>query len=245
MRPYILKTTSLFIFFFSINTFAVGNEAINFKKDKSAIGITGSESQAGKPASRLHAEISNKNLPKRRLIILGDSLTEGYGVTKEAAFPHLLEKKFNQIGNYQWTVVNAGVSGSTTASAISRVKWQLKSKPDYVFIALGANDGLRGLDVKTSEKNLAEAIEYTQKQNVKVILGGLYMPPNYGKKYTDDFAKMYINLAAKYKVIFIPFILDKVGGDPKYNLADGIHPNEKGHEIIAETIFQALLKEKL
>ncbi len=181
---------------------------------------------------------------ERRIVILGDSLTEGYGVTKEAAFPAILEKKMNQQAQKKWKIVNAGVSGSTTASAISRMKWQLKSNPEYMFIALGANDGLRGLDVKTSEKNLAEAIEFAQKSNVKVILGGLYMPPNYGKKYTEDFAKMYSGLAKKYKVIFIPFILDKVAGDPKYNLADGIHPNEKGHQIIAETIFTAL-KEKL
>lgn len=177
---------------------------------------------------------------EHKIIILGDSLTEGYGVAKDAAFPAILEKQLNANSEKKWKVINAGVSGSTTASAISRMKWQLKSKPEYMFIALGANDGLRGLEVKTSEKNLAEAIEFAQKNNIKVILGGLYMPPNYGKKYTDDFAKMYSELAKKYKVIFIPFILDKVAGDPKMNLADGIHPNEKGHQIIAETLYNAL-----
>jgi acyl-CoA thioesterase-1 len=109
-----------------------------------------------------------------------------------------------------------------------------------VLLALGANDGLRGLKVEESEKNLAEAIEYAQKEKVRVILGGLMMPPNYGKDYTDKFKKMYDSLAKKYKLTFIPFLLDKVAGNPKYNLADGIHPNEEGHKIIADNVFNAL-----
>lgn len=176
----------------------------------------------------------------KKLVVLGDSITEGYGVAKSAAYPTLLEKKLHEAGKKEWTVVNSGVSGSTTASGLSRMKWLFKSKPDAVLLVLGANDGLRGLKVEASQKNLADAIEYAQAQKVKVILGGLYMPPNYGKDYTDQFKKMYSDLAAKYKVTLIPFILDKVGGDPKYNLADGIHPNEEGHKIIAETIFKVL-----
>lgn len=183
---------------------------------------------------------SSASLAQKKLIVLGDSLTEGYGVAKEAAYPSLLEKKLHAIGKKEWTVVNAGVSGSTTASAVSRMKWLFKSKPDVVLLVLGANDGLRGLKVEDSQKHLAEAIEYAQQQKVKVILGGLYMPPNYGKAYTDQFKKMYEALAKKYRVVFVPFILDKVAGDPKYNLSDGIHPNEEGHKIIAETIFDVL-----
>lgn len=176
---------------------------------------------------------------QKRLIVLGDSITEGYGVAKDAAYPALLEKKLKE-AKKDWSVVNSGVSGSTTASGLSRMKWLFKTKPDAVLLVLGANDGLRGLKVEASQKNLAESIEYAQSQKVQVILGGLYMPPNYGKDYTDKFKKMYSDLAAKYKVTFIPFILDKVGGDPKYNLADGIHPNEEGHKIIADTIFNGL-----
>ncbi|WP_413586141.1 arylesterase [Bdellovibrio sp. HCB274] len=177
---------------------------------------------------------------QKKLIVLGDSITEGYGVSKEAAYPALLEKKLHDAGKKEWTIVNAGVSGSTTASGISRMKWLFKSKPDVVFLALGANDGLRAIKVEESQKNLSNAIEFAQKEKVRVILGGLYMPPNYGKDYTDQFAKMYQDLAKKYKVTFVPFILDKVAGNPKYNLADGIHPNEEGHKIIADTIFNAL-----
>nr|BFD58193.1 hypothetical protein CKG001_03000 [Bdellovibrio sp. CKG001]BFD61623.1 hypothetical protein BdHM001_03040 [Bdellovibrio sp. HM001]BFD65424.1 hypothetical protein HAGR004_04460 [Bdellovibrio sp. HAGR004] len=183
---------------------------------------------------------SSFSFAQKKLVVLGDSLTEGYGVAKEAAFPAVLEKKLHEAGKKEWTVINAGVSGSTTASGISRMKWVFKSKPDAVILALGANDGLRGLKIADSEKHLAQAIEYAQGQKVKVILGGLYMPPNYGKAYTDQFKKMYETLAKKYKVTFIPFILDKVAGNPKYNLADGIHPNEEGHKIIADNVFTAL-----
>ncbi|MFS4459278.1 arylesterase [Bdellovibrio sp. HCB2-146] len=183
---------------------------------------------------------SSFSFAQKKLIVLGDSLTEGYGVAKDAAFPAVLEKKLHEAGKKEWTVVNAGVSGSTTASGISRMKWLFKSKPDVVLLALGANDGLRGLKVEESQKNLSQAIKYAQEQKVRVILGGLYMPPNYGKDYTDKFKKMYESLAKQYKVTFIPFILDKVAGNPKYNLADGIHPNEEGHKIIADNVFLVL-----
>lgn len=184
--------------------------------------------------------ISSPVFAAKKLVVLGDSLTEGFGVAKEAAFPALLEKKLHQSNKKDWVVVNAGVSGSTTASAISRMKWLFKSKPDVVLLALGANDGLRGLKVEDSQKNLAEAIEYAQKQKVRVILGGLYMPPNYGADYTGKFKNMYTSLAKKYQLTFVPFILEKVAGNPKYNLADGIHPNEEGHKIIAENVYEVL-----
>ena len=183
---------------------------------------------------------SSFSFAQKKLIVLGDSLSEGYGVAKDAAYPAVLEKKLHDAGKKEWTVINAGVSGSTTASGVGRMKWVFKNKPEVVLLALGANDGLRALKVEESEKNLAAAIEYAQKEKVRVILGGLYMPPNYGKDYTGKFKKMYEDLAKKYKVTFIPFILDKVAGNPKYNLADGIHPNEEGHKIIAENIFKAI-----
>lgn len=183
---------------------------------------------------------TSPSFAQKKLIVLGDSLTEGYGVSKAAAYPALLEKKLHDVGKKEWTVINAGVSGSTTASAISRMKWLFKSKPDAVLLVLGANDGLRGLKVEESQKNLATAIEYANQQKVRVVLGGLYMPPNYGATYTGQFKKMYESLSKKYNLTFIPFVLDKVAGDPKYNLADGIHPNEEGHKLIAENIFQVL-----
>lgn len=175
-----------------------------------------------------------------KMIVLGDSLTEGYGVSKDAAFSALLEKKIKDSGK-DWTVINAGISGSTTASGPGRVKWLLKAKgdkPKIILVILGANDGLRGLKPTESEKNLSQTIELIQKEKISVLLGGIYMPPNYGKEYTEQFKKIYANIAAKHKIKMIPYILDGVGGHPDLNLADGIHPNEKGHEIIANTIYK-------
>ena len=177
---------------------------------------------------------------QKKLVVLGDSLSEGYGVAKEAAYPALVEKKLHDAGKTEWSIVNASVSGSTTASAIGRMKWIFKSKPDVVLLALGANDGLRGLKLEESKKNLDEAVKYAQSQKVRVILAGLYMPPNYGKEYATQFKKMYEDVAKKYKLVFIPFLLENVGGNPKYNQADGIHPNEEGHKIIADNIFKVL-----
>lgn len=178
---------------------------------------------------------------EKKIIVLGDSITEGYGVAKENAFPSLLEKKINE-KQKRVTIVNSGIGGSTTASALGRLKWVLKSgPPDLLLLILGANDGLRGLSPSESEKNLSAAIEYAQAQKIKIVLGGIYMPPNYGEKYTNDFKKMYSSLSKKYKVPLIPFILKDVAGNPKYNQADGIHPNEEGHKIISETIYKSIV----
>ena len=176
---------------------------------------------------------------KSKLVVLGDSLTEGYGVSRLQAYPALLEKKIQADGK-SWSVVNAGISGATSASGPSRMRWQMKMKPQMVIVALGANDGLRGLSVESTEKNLSQTIEIAQKEKVKVILAGMMLPPNYGAKYTKDFQEIYNRLAKKYQLQNIPFLLDGVAGNPKLNLADGIHPNEKGHEIIAGHVFDAI-----
>jgi acyl-CoA thioesterase-1 len=175
----------------------------------------------------------------KRLLMLGDSLTEGYGVAKQSAYPSLLEKKIQEAGK-NWVVINASISGATSASGPARLKWQLKTKPDLMILALGANDGLRGVDVKATEKNLADTIELAQKEKVPVILAGMMMPPNYGKEYGKQFQDIYIHLAKKYKLRKIPFLLEGVAGDSKLNQADGIHPNEKGHRIIADKVYEAI-----
>lgn len=191
----------------------------------------------------LAAPNATPNAPQKTLIILGDSLTEGYGVAKAKAFPALLEEKLQAAGK-NWKVVNSGVSGSTSASAASRVDWALKSKPHALFLALGANDGLRGLSPDATKKNLVDAIKKLQAANVKVFLAGMEMPPNFGKEYTDRFRKIFSEAAAETKTPLLPFLLDKVGGQPKLNLEDGIHPNEAGYKIVAETVF-TFLKDKL
>lgn len=175
----------------------------------------------------------------KKLLILGDSLTEGYGVARSAAFPALIELKM-KADHKDGSVINAGVSGSTSASAVSRLKWQMKSKPDLVLLALGSNDGLRGLSTIELEKNLAAAIELAQKEKVPVVLIGMIMPPNYSKDYTEKFNSVYSKLAKKYKLKFISFLLEGVAGDSKLNQPDAIHPNEKGHQIIATHVYNEI-----
>ncbi len=186
----------------------------------------------------------NKTSLSNKLVIVGDSLTEGYGVAKEKAYPALLEKKLKD-AKLNWVVVNSGISGSTTASAISRIKWVMKSKPNLIMLALGANDGLRGLKPEESKKNLQEAIDLVKKEKIPVILAGMMMPPNYGEEYRKAFKTIYSDLAKVNEVMFIPFLLEGVGGDPKLNLADGIHPNEKGHVIVAEHVYKSIKWDKL
>lgn len=177
----------------------------------------------------------------KKLVIIGDSLTEGYGVARSAAYPALLEKEIEKSGK-QWKVINAGISGSTSASALSQVQWHMKQKPDLMLIALGANDGLRGNSVKTMEDNIDKAVAEAKKGGVKVILGGMRVPPNYGKKYSDEFAAVFPRLAKKHDVPLIPFLLEKVGGRAELNLSDGIHPNEKGHALIEAMVYEAIKK---
>ncbi|MBC7741709.1 MAG: arylesterase [Bdellovibrionaceae bacterium] len=178
----------------------------------------------------------------KKIIFLGDSLTEGYGVAQEAAFPQLIQKKFKE-DKLDWTVISSGSSGSTSASTLSRLKWVAKEKPDVVFILMGSNDGLRGLKIEETEKNLGQALEWAKQNKVNVILGQLHVPPNYGKDYFKNFSDIFPRLAKKYNIKLAPFLLDKVAGVPSLNQADAIHPNEKGHLIVADTIYKYLKKE--
>lgn len=178
------------------------------------------------------------NNPKK-IIVLGDSLTEGYGVAQSAAFPALIEEKIKR-DKLNWTLTSSGSSGSTSASGLGRIKWISKSKPDMILLLLGSNDGLRGLKTSETEKNLNQTIEWAKSQNIQILLGQLYMPPNYGKTYTDDFAQIYKTVAKKNKVPLLGFLLEQIAGKPEFNLSDGIHPNEKGHKVIAENMYKEL-----
>ena len=177
----------------------------------------------------------------KKLIFLGDSLTEGYGVAQEAAFPQLIQQKFIK-NKSTWVISASGSSGSTSASTLSRLKWISKDKPDIVFILMGSNDGLRGLKIEETAKNLEEALAWAKNENLKVILGQLHVPPNYGKSYAKKFAEIFPHLAKKYKIKLAPFLLNQVAGISELNQADGIHPNEKGHQIIADNIYKYLVK---
>ena len=177
------------------------------------------------------------------ILFLGDSLTEGLGVTKEDAFPKLVETMIQIELKKDITVINGGVSGSTTSDGLDRLKWYMKKKPSIVFLALGANDGLRGLDLKQSQENLEEIIKYAQDSNAKVLLAGMLIPPNYGPKYSENFRKMYEQLKDKYKLKSMPFLLEGVAGNKELNQRDGIHPNEQGHKIIAKNVFEFMKEE--
>lgn len=173
------------------------------------------------------------------VLCLGDSLTEGYQLDREDAYPFVLEQKLKS--KYpDLKVINGGVSGATTASGLKRLSWYVKVKPDILVLALGANDGLRGMDLKESEKNLSAIIEKAQMDNIKVLLVGMKMPTNYGEPYRSNFQKLFPALAKKYKVSLVPFLLEGVGGNPKLNIADGIHPNPEGHKVMAQTVQKVL-----
>jgi acyl-CoA thioesterase I len=182
----------------------------------------------------------NSHIKAQTILCLGDSLTEGYQIPVEDAYPAILENKmktkFPQI-----KVINAGISGSTSASGVKRLKWYLRSKPQVLILALGANDGLRGLSPMMTQKNLEEIIKLATSSGIKVILAGMKMPPNMGKTYQNDFEKIFSTLAKNYQLTFVPFLLEGVAGKEKFNLADGIHPNSRGHEIMANLLLKPLL----
>lgn len=175
--------------------------------------------------------------PQQSLVIIGDSLTEGYGVEASQSYPALLQNKLKAQG-YNWKVISHGISGSTSASAPSRVKWILKNPPDMVILALGANDGLRGLKPESTKKNLDTAILLLKEKKVKVLLSSMRVPPNYkGGQYIQQFEALYPELSKTHSIPLLPFILLKVAGKPEFNLTDGIHPNARGHKLIAEDLM--------
>jgi acyl-CoA thioesterase-1 len=177
------------------------------------------------------------------ILFLGDSLTEGLGVNKEQAYPFLVKNLIQTKLGKDVRVINGGVSGSTTNDGLDRLKWYVKQNPSIVFVALGANDGLRGLDLEKSRQNLEEIIVYAQNSGAKVLLAGMLMPPNYGRDYAGRFKKMYQDIKQKYNLKTMPFLLEGVAGNPELNQNDGIHPNAKGYEIMAKNIFEFLKDE--
>jgi acyl-CoA thioesterase-1 len=171
-------------------------------------------------------------LAAHRIVYLGDSVTAGFGIDDKKAYPWIVHDQLRK-KRLDIETVNASVSGSLSSSAVGRVKWILKSKPDVLVLALGGNDGLKGTPVSEIEKNLRQAIELAQKERVVVVLAGFKMFTNLGATYTRDFELVYTTLSKIDGVILIPFLLEGVGAVPELNLADGKHPNEKGHQKIA------------
>jgi len=190
------------------------------------------------PAAAPAASPEDSGHPK--IVVLGDSLTAGYGLLELQAYPALLQDKLNAEG-YAWDVINAGISGDTSAGGLQRLDVTLTAKDVRILILeLGANDGLRGLPVAELKKNLAAIIEQAHERRVAVLLAGMEAPPNFGPEYTVSFRQAYRDLAKQYNVKLLPFLLDKVAGDPALNQADGIHPNVEGARIVADTVWNAL-----
>ena len=171
-----------------------------------------------------------------RILGFGDSLMAGYGLADEDAFPTRLQAALQAAG-HDVIVINAGVSGDTTAGGASRLAWSLSEAPDAAIVELGANDGLRGIPTADTRRNLDAILTALGENNIPVLFAGMYAPPNMGKEYGADFAAVFEDLAAQHDVIFYPFFLDGVAGDLALNQADGIHPNRAGVDILVERIL--------
>jgi acyl-CoA thioesterase-1 len=173
------------------------------------------------------------------IVAFGNSLTAGLGVPPDQSYPAHLQRALDAAG-YAYRVVNAGVSGETTAGGTRRVSWILNSKPVIVILELGGNDGLRGLSLSETKANLERIIQQLQQASVTVVLAGMKLPPNYGQDYTAGFEALYQALAKQYHLTLIPFFLDGVAGSSSLNQADGIHPTGEGYRIIVEKVFPTL-----
>jgi acyl-CoA thioesterase-1 len=187
--------------------------------------------------------LSAADLRERVVVFFGDSLTAGYGLDDPAsqAYPALIQQKLTAAG-LRWRVVNAGLSGETTSGGARRVDWILRQPIDIFVLALGANDGLRGIDVSVSRTNLQRIIDRVREKNpsAQIVLSGMMMPPTLGADYTREFAAIYPALAEKNRATLIPFLLERVGGVAALNQGDQIHPNPAGHTVIAETVWSQL-----
>lgn len=190
------------------------------------------------PAPR-PAAVSRKAEPL--VVFLGDSLTAGLGLAEDQAYPALLERRLDS-GGKPVRVINAGVSGDTTAGGLARLDWLLGQKPAVLVVGLGANDGLRGLPVEETEKNLREIVRRAKAAGVHVLLLGMRIPPNYGPDYTRQFEAMYPEIAEDLDVPLVPFLLEGVGGEAEMNQADGIHPTAEGQEVLADNVEPYLEK---
>jgi acyl-CoA thioesterase I len=174
------------------------------------------------------------------IVAFGDSLTAGYGLAAAESYPALLQKRLDEEG-YNYRVVNAGISGDTTAGGLSRIDSALKQEGvKFIILELGANDMLRGQDLRVTKKNLAQMIQRAQKRGVKVVLAGMDAPTNYGEEYQRDFHNLFPELAKEYQVALIPFFLADVAGMAELNQGDGVHPNAKGTEAVVENVWRVL-----
>ncbi|MEZ4827650.1 MAG: arylesterase [Bacteroidia bacterium] len=218
-----------FLFFFALTLVSCGN----------------GEKQTSTTATLPQTDSADLNTSvetnKPVILFFGNSLTAGYGLELSQAFPALIQNRLDSLG-LDYEVVNAGLSGETTASGKNRVDWLLKKKPSVFVLELGANDGLRGIDPEETRRNLQEIIDKVKASDpaTKIILCGMMVPPNMGPDYGRQFQAIYPELAEKNNLALIPFLLNGVAGEPELNLGDGIHPTVVGHTIVMENVWKVL-----
>jgi acyl-CoA thioesterase-1 len=178
---------------------------------------------------------------KKNIVFMGNSITAGYGLQLSEAFPALIQNRIDSL-RLPYSTVNAGVSGETSADGLARIDWLLRQPVDIFVLELGGNDGLRGIPVSETKKNLQAIIQKvkTKYPQAQIILAGMQIPPNMGKRYTDEFRKMFPDLAKENDVKLIPFLLEGVGGEKRLNMEDGIHPTAEGHRILAENVWRVV-----
>ena len=178
---------------------------------------------------------------KKSILVFGNSLTAGLGVEPDEAFPALIGNKIDSL-NLPYKVINAGLSGETTAAGKERINWLLKQKVDVFILELGANDGLRGIPLTETRKNLQSIIDQVKAKypDAKLVITGMEVPPNMGSKYASEFRVIFTDLAKKNNMALVPFLLEKVVGVPELNQSDGIHPTPEGHKILAENVWVVL-----
>jgi len=179
------------------------------------------------------------------ILALGDSLTEGLGVAKEGNYPAQLQARLQELGYKNIEVINSGLSGETSTGLVNRLDWVLQTKPDITILTIGANDGIRGIDVATVEANIRTAVKRLQDNGSQVILGGMQIYDNLGNDYVKSFAAMYPRIAEDMNVTLIPFVLEGVAADPNLNQADAIHPTAEGYTIIVNDNILPILKPEL
>lgn len=217
-----------------------GTAAVCVLVSVSSIGACRSREEAP-PARVGHVEqpVAGPAAAQPRIVVLGDSLTAGLGLPADQAYPSLLQQRIDASG-FHYKVVNAGVSGDTSAGGLSRIEWALDGDVRVLIVALGGNDALRALPPDQLKQNLSRIIERAQARHITVVLAGMEAPPNWGRDYIVQFHQVYSALARQYHVAFVPFLLDGVAGNDALNQRDGIHPTAQGARIVADNVWTAL-----
>ena len=219
--------------------------ADNTQNNNPAVNTTMAEPQTPESTQSNESTNSAEQQAPLTILALGDSLTEGLGVDNNANYPAQLEARLKEMGYKDVKVINSGLSGETSTGLVNRLDWVLQTKPDITILTIGANDAIRGIDVATVEANIRTAIKRLQDGGSEVILGGMQIYDNLGADYVESFAAIYPRVAKDMNVTLIPFFLDGVGGDPKLNQADAIHPTKEGYTIIVNDNILPILQPEI